>query len=427
MPSLSDAGTAAQVEQHYRWNFIVNLLDVTTFWFGFSLISATTIVPLYISQLSDSPLPIGLAAVIAQASWFLPQLFTANLVERLPRKKPVIVWFGLLLERLPMLLLVLSAVMAVRWPGVALVVFLVGYAWRGFGAGITATSWQDLIARCFPVTRRGRFMGLSLFAGTVAGTGAAALSAWLLDSLPFSRNFAINFAIAAVFLFLSWSFISLTREPEVALRAQRRTGREFAAELPAIMRRDHNFRRFLIARTLLAFGALGTGFVTVAAISRWDIPNSTVGLYTAALLIGQAVATPVFGLLSDRFGHKMTLEMGALAAVIAFGAAWLAPEPIWYFGVFALLGVQNGAIIVAGILVIMEFARPEKRPTYAGLANTTVGLASLAAPLVGAGLAAVLGYDLLFASSAIITLASLLLMHFWVREPRFAATLEPGV
>lgn len=60
----TDAEIAAEVERNYRWNFNVNLLDFTTFFFGFSFISATTVVPLYISTLSDSPLPIGIAAVI---------------------------------------------------------------------------------------------------------------------------------------------------------------------------------------------------------------------------------------------------------------------------------------------------------------------------------------------------------------------------
>lgn len=423
--AVSEAEAASEIEQLYRWNFFVNLLDVTAFWFGFSLISATTIVPLYISQLSDSPLPIGIAAVVAQASWFLPQLFTANAVERLPRKKPVIVWFGLFLERLPMWLFVLSAAIAVRQPTAALVVFLVGYAWRGFGAGITATSWQDLIARCFPVRRRGRFLGISLFAGTLAGAVAAAVSGWLLETYPFSRNFVLNFALAAVFISLSWAFISLTREPAIAARVQRLSGREFAAELPIIMRQDVNFRRFLISRTLLAFGALGTGFITVAAIDRWAVPNSAVAGYTAALLIGQAAATPLFGLLSDRFGHKLTLEIGALAAVFAFALAWLAPTPKWYYAVFVLLGVNTGAIIVAGILVIMEFARAEKRPTYAGLANSAVGIASVAAPLVGAALATI-SYDLLFAASAFISLAALALLRFWVQEPRHTSPDSSG-
>lgn len=413
----SDAEIHAEVERNYRWNFGVNLLDVTSFWFGFSFISATTVVPLYISKLSDSQLPIGIAAVIAQAAWFLPQLLTANIVERLPRKKPVIVRVGFVLERLPVWLLVVSAMVAVRAPLWALVLFLVGYAWRGLGAGFVATSWQDLIARAFPTDRRGRFLGISLFLGTVAGTLAALLSSRLLASFPFATNFTYNFLFAAVFMTLSWFFISRTREPAPASRAPRRSNRQFARELPAILREDSNFREFLVARVVLAFGALGTGFVTVAAVNRWGIPDSMVGGFTAAQLIGQAAATPGFGLLADRFGHKVSLELGALAAALAFALAWLAPGPTWYFGVFALLGAMNGALIVSGILIVLEFGRAEKRPTYAGLANTAVGVARVAAPLFGAALAAV-SYALLFGLSTAVTLLGLGLLHFRVREPR---------
>jgi len=413
----TDIEVKAEVERNYRWNFSVNLLDVTSFWFGFSFISATTVVPLYISKLSSSPLPIGIAAVIAQSAWFLPQLLTANFVERLPRKLPVIVRIGFILERFPVWLLVVSAMVAVTAPMLALVIFLGGYAWRQLGAGLTATSWQDLIARTFPTERRGRFLGLSLFVGTGAGTIAAFISGYLLEAFPFSTNFVFNYLFAAVFMTLSWFFISRTREPRATGRGPRRSNRQFMSELPGIMHQDTNFRRFLVARMLLAFGAFGTGFLTVAAVDRWDIADSVVGGFTAAQLIGQAVATPGLGLLADRFGHKITLELGALAAVFTFIIAWLAPDPTWYFVVFALLGMTNGAIIVSGILIVLEFGRAEKRPTYVGLANTGVGLASLVAPLIGAVLAG-LSYSLLFGMSALITLIALVALHFRVKEPR---------
>ena len=153
--SRSEAEVVAEVEQNYRWNFAVNLLDGASFWFGLSFISSATIVPLFISKLTDSTLAIGLVAVIAQGAWFLPQLFTANLVERLARKKPVVVNLGFFLERLPMWLIVLAAVLAGRSATAALLLFLLGYAWHGLGAGVIATAWQDLLARCFPVARRG--------------------------------------------------------------------------------------------------------------------------------------------------------------------------------------------------------------------------------------------------------------------------------
>ncbi|HSM58184.1 MAG TPA: hypothetical protein VK879_18670, partial [Candidatus Sulfomarinibacteraceae bacterium] len=158
VPPASDEEANAAAERNYRWNFTVNLLDGASFWFGLSFASSSTIGPLFISKLTDSTVAIGLLAVVAQGGWFLPQLFTANAVERLARKKPVVVNLGFFLERLPMWFLIPAALLAPRSGGLALTVFLVSYAMHAVGAGVVATAWQDLIARCFPVEKRGRFL-----------------------------------------------------------------------------------------------------------------------------------------------------------------------------------------------------------------------------------------------------------------------------
>jgi MFS family permease len=85
--------------------------------------------------------------------------------------------------------------------------------------------------------------------------------------------------------------------------------------------------------------------------------------------------------------------------------------------VFVLLGIVHAAVVVPGILVVMEFAIADRRPTYVGIANTGVGLVSIVAPLLGAALATV-GYGWLFGAAALINLAALILFHWWVREPR---------
>jgi len=103
----------------------------------------------------------------------------------------------------------------------------------------------------------------------------------------------------------------------------------------------------------------------------------------------------------------------------AFLIAWLAPEPAWIFAAFVLMGISTGGVIVSGILLVMEFCLPEKRPTYVGLTNTAVGVISLLAPLVGAALAAA-NAGWLFALSALFYALSFAALHWWVREPRFA-------
>ena len=421
IPDRSDDEIAAQVARDYRWNFTVNVLEGAAFWFGFSFASTSTILPLFVSKLTSSPLAIGILAVLAQGSWYLPQIFTANATEKLPRKKPLVINVGFFAERLPTWFWVLAAIVAGFSPAVALILFLVSYAWHGLGAGLIAPAWQDLIARCFPVNRRGRLLGLMTFIGAGVGAIGAAFSAWLLASFAFPVNFVYTFAIAAGAITISWLWLSLTREPVGRVTGPQQSTRQFWKGLPAIVRQDANFRRFLVARSLMAIGGMATGFVTVAAVKRWQIADSTAGVYTAVLLVGQTASNLIIGWLADRYGHKLALELGAMSAFFAFVAAWLAPSAEWFYIVFALLGVTLAALIVSGILVVMEFSEPERRPTYIGIANTGVGLVSLVAPLLGAWLASI-GYSWLFAASAGANLAALLALHWWVKEPRWAGS-----
>ena len=426
-PDTTDVEFNAEVERNYRWNFTFNLLDVASFWIGMSFMSSATIVPLYVSKLTPSALAIGLVAVIANAGWFLPQLFTANSVQGLARKKPVVVNLGFFTERLPLWLLPISALLAVQSPTLALILFFIGYAGHGIGAGVIATAWQDMIARCFPVDRRGRFFGISSFVGSSVGIAAATLSAWLLAMLVFPTNFAVSFALAALFVTMSWAFLSFTREPVQPGSQQRQSNRQFWSNLPQILRNDGNFRNFLAARLLIMAGGIGTGFVTVAAVQKWGIGDGVVGLYTTAMLIGQTIGTLGFGFLADRRGHKIGVELGALASLLAFLIAWLAVQPVWYYVVFLLLGIVTGAMMVSGLMIVFEFSPPKLRPTYTGLTNTSLGVLGIITPLIGAWLAS-MNYDWLFAVGAACSLAGLVVIRWLVREPRWeqpmAGTVE---
>ena len=59
VPLRDEADVTAEMNRNYRWNFVVNVLDGSAFMLGMSFISATTIVPLFLSKLSDSPIPGG--------------------------------------------------------------------------------------------------------------------------------------------------------------------------------------------------------------------------------------------------------------------------------------------------------------------------------------------------------------------------------
>lgn len=183
----------AKVEQgrNFRWNLFFNSFDVIFFMSGASLLSATTILPLFVSKLSDSTVPLAIVAMLAQGGYFIPQLFTANFIERLDHKKPVVVNLGFFSERLPLILLILSPLLALQAPFVALILFLLLYGWFSLGAGVIAPAWQDMIARCFPVERRGRFFGINTFIGTLLGMARQVWRVSYWKRWPFRKTLLI--------------------------------------------------------------------------------------------------------------------------------------------------------------------------------------------------------------------------------------------
>lgn len=424
---MDNSAVQRKVERDYRWNFTVNTLDGASFWFSMSFISPTVILPLFVRHFTHDPLLIGFIPFLTTAGYLLPQLFIANAVERAPRKKFFPVNIGFFLERMPIVLMGPAALLlALTHPTLALVAFFLLYAWFRIGAGVIIVGWQDMIAKIIPVVRRGRFFGITNFIGTGTGIIGAAALPFVLHRFAFPEGFVISFGVAAVFILISWGFLTLTREPAVSSSKPHLSLLQHLRSLPAVVRRDHNFRKYLLAQIVFALGSMATGFLVVYAVKRWNVSDAVAGAYTIALQVGLAVANLVFGFLADRKGHKLTLEIGFILVTLTPLVAILAAGPLWFFPILFMQGAVQAVTFISGVSIVYEFTDAENRGTYIGLANTVPGVSAAIAPLVGGALAAAAGYRLMFAVAAVIGAVSWALLHFAVHEPRTVGSSSGG-
>ena len=408
-----------EIAQNYRWNFLVNSLDGASFWFGMSFISSTIILPLYVSHFTGSPLLIGLIPFLSTAGYLVPQLFTSNAVERAPRKKFFPVTIGFFLERIPIFLLAPTAYfLATSQPVLALAVFLVLYAWHTIGAGMIIVGWQDMIAKIIPMEKRGRFFGITNFLGNGAGILGALAVPFVLDKYTFPLGYVISFALAAALIFLSWVFLSLTREPAVESSKPPVSQLDYLRSLPEILRKDRNFRMYLLSQIVFYLSGMAIGFLAVYAVQTWHMSDATAGGFTVALQIGLSLGNLFFGFFADRKGHKLGLEICLVLSILSLLLAIFAPNPWWFFPIFFLRGAVNGGTFVSGISIVYEFADTENRATYIGLANTLPGVAGAIAPLLGGLLAGAMSYQAMFILAVMIGAAGWILLRFAVREPR---------
>jgi MFS family permease len=408
----------AEIERNYKHNFIVNFFDGTTFWFGVSFIAYRTILPVYISNLTNNEFAIALLSMIVATGWLLPQIFTAKWVQQLPLKKYAPVNVGLWAERLPILLLVPVSWISTISRDLALILSLLLIAWHILGAGAIAVGWQDMLAKIFPTNRRGKFFGITNFGGTATGVLGATTVTWLLNRYEFPYGYTWSFLIGSVFILISWFFLKMTREPVVEPQGPPPTQKEFWSNIPKIIRSDTNFRKFIISQFFTGGGNIAIGFLAVYSIQKWDLPDSQAGVYTVAMLIGQALSNLVFGALADRRGHKLVLEICAFTTAISAIIAAISPHFYWFYVVFFLTGISAAGTMLSGIMIVFEFCQPEIRPTYIGINNTIFGIFAIIMPFLGGWLARIYGYRTMFLVTFLMCAIGLLLLRVWVVDPR---------
>ena len=421
------------------WNFSVSLWDITFITLGISFISRETVVPVLVSQLTDSKLVIGLVPAMWSLGLYLPQLLTANLAESMPYKKPFVMVIGFFLERLPYLLIGLAILFfAVESPTIALIAVLVGIGMAASGAGLGTPPWLDMIAKVIPVRRRGIWLGLGHGLGQLMGVVGAYFVGRILVSRAFPGNFALLFFIAFAFVVISWMGLAATREPVSEVTKKAAPLIRYLGRVITVLKRDINYRRYLISKSMVNLGGMSAGFFAVYGTELFALDGRGVGLLTAVLVGTQAVLNPLCGLLADRVGHKTVLAGAAFFVAVAplsalvIGRAAGAGEaagaaispyavgtvPIGLVITFVFLGTFLAADHTSSLPIILEFSAPEDRPTYIGLTNTLLAPILIGAPVLGGWLAGALGYRALFNVALVVGVMALVLMVFWVREPR---------
>jgi MFS family permease len=407
------------IHRNMRHNMIVNITDGGWYGFGLGFASFVTVIPLFVSTLTDSTVIIGLIASVHWIGWQVPQLFTANRVARLARYKPMALLMTIQ-ERWPFwgLVLVAAALPLIgREIGLALTLLLI--IWQSLGAGFTATPWQSMIAKIIPTERRGTFYGLQSAAANLFSGFTAVAAGVVLHAVAYPLNFMLCFFFAAVSMVLSFAFLAWTREPAVPVaESATRDWRSYLAELRAILRDDPNFRWFVASRALAQFAAVGTSFFTVYAVRRFDMEPQVAGVMTALFLFAQVIASPLLGWLGDRWGHRRMFAIGALLTALSTFLAIAAPDLSWMYIVFALAGLTNSTLWTTGLVMNSEFGTDTNRPYYIGLGNTLLTPATLLAPIIGGALADTLGFNATFTMATLGGLATAALLLIFVRDPR---------
>jgi MFS family permease len=405
------------VVRHFRRNFLVNILDGGFWFFGDSFVAAYTILPVFMSTITDSPVLIGMIPALEGAGWFLPQLFFARYLEGKNRRLPIVLKLGIL-DRLPYLLLALCAFLTLRIkPEIMVAIFLLIYTVKVVSAGLVALPWQELIATVIPVSHRGRYWGLSMIAGKSMGMIGAGIAGLMLTNLAYPKNYGYMFLIGFACSSISYLFLSLNIEPEIE-RAANQSKISIWEKVKEILDEDKNFGTYLVNRGFVFISFMGLGFIAVYGLDRFNLPISYSAVFTGVMLVSEIVGFGVWGMIGDKYGYKRVIEYSNLFIILGLSMLVLAGTVELLYVVFGIISFAHSGEYIADQNIAMEFGEEDKRPTYIGMSKTLVGPFLLVAPIIGGGIAGQWGYQSMFLTALIFSIGGFVIIKFLVKEPR---------
>lgn len=392
--------TCGQLEQR---NYLLGILHGIFVQTGMNLTNPGMVLAVFVRALGGSNALVGLLSAIRFGGWLLPQFLVAGWIQSKPRKVPVVIAMEMVRILVYGGLGGLTYVLGSSHSRLLILLFFVLFTSSRFTAGTGALARLDIVGQCISPARRASFFALRDFFGGACVFGIGFLVQYLLDAAlgpPFPNNFTALFALSSGCFILAAVAFSQIRESPDASRGSQPSLKEQLMRVPALLRQDPIFKRYLLARILLNLTIVIGPFYAVLALDVLGAPESMVGFYLSAMTLA-AISSNLFWQAVDRrrgtpFIVRAASLLTVLTPLLAATLPWLmglAGFTIERYGllpayvftiVFVVAGIGNSGRGIGFISLLLHIAPDEERAHYIGLVNTSLGFVTLLSILSGA-------------------------------------------
>ncbi|MBT8400963.1 MAG: MFS transporter [Rhodothermia bacterium] len=401
-----------------RRNFLLNVLDGALFALGISMVSRSTVLPILVKRIGGGNIAVSLIPVLWFVGHNLPQLLIARRAEREPRKKALLLRTALA-QRLSWLVLALLTFFAVEHvsPAIGLILFFTAFLLAAVASAINMPVWFDMVSRLTPVRLRGRLFALRIILGALLGVLGGWVVEVVLRTFEYPDGFAVLMGAAFAVMMISYVFLALLRETD-AVDTQRQINVDnLFNRIPDILRKEVNFRNFLIAEVMIVVATVAEAFFVVDAIEQFSLPEAFAGRFVIVMAATMVFGSFVFGYVADRYGHRINLIAAAGCMAVACASALTADSVELYYVAFAGLALSLGIQNISRLTIVAELCGERERPTYVALTNLVTTPFLMLGLLAGWG-ADAFGYDAVFLVAGCLSLCAGLWLLAAVRDPR---------
>lgn len=257
------------------------------------------------------------------------------------------------------------------------------FAFISMTQSIMGVSWMSWITEWIPKRIRGKYFGRRNSIMGFATVGFILLAGWVLDFFG-TTVFGFQVLLGIVGVMRLFSFYVLTHIYTPWSRPERQIHEGWFHRF-ARLTKHRVFFHFLVFSAYLGFWFNFIGpFVPLYLNEYLDFPVTRATALLVLANVASALAMPVWGRLTDRYGCKPIIGIGIVLWMVS-NYTWVVVTPAWNWVLYPLWlwgGMVSGAVILGGFNLLLKLAPEESRSAGISVHLMVTSVASAMAPLI---------------------------------------------
>jgi len=355
-------GSQKDIQHNLKCFFV----DGITFAPTMSLISITTVIPYFLSELGASTFQVALATSMTLICVFLTQPFFGYIASKAAKMNKT--FSRILFIQRTLFLLYILLIPVFTYSDTALIaVFLVSWCIYNLFVGSYVVFYAPLVIRLLPPNRRGAVRGIGAAIGALIGAGLSALIPIILGRIAFPYNYMTIFAIGLFFLLANATVFFLMRQSEDMEPNEPMGMTQYIKKMPETIGESPSFRAMILTCLFLAVANALLPYYTLYAIREFSATETDIAILAILATFAGAITQVVLGHVIDKRGPRITTAISAFLLVAAGVLALTTSSLILFFVVWILANLSNSGFQMSASLLLGEVSPPTKLPLYVGV------------------------------------------------------------
>ncbi len=345
-------------------NYFLLFMDNVLFTNAMTFLSITTVITYFLNHLGADTFVISLANALTSIGTFVSQPYFTRRATLLQHK---LIPFAKILFFQRFFLLAFVLVIPIgtsRFPHAMIPLFLVCWGVFNVFTGSYSPFYMSLFAKMVAQERRGRLRGFAGGAANLLALLSVFLIGIVLKSVSYPYNYTLLFVIGAILLLLdAYDFVLMKEPPDETIGTNMDTWR-YIRDVPRILRSNGSFARMVLGFTLLVIAQISLVYYSLYAIRAYHATNAAVAVFTGIAVVGNTLSSVLFGVLADKFSHRLVLQWGAVAGAAAAGVVLTWHSVAGVYVAFALSTVATAAYNMSSSVLVIEKTKHSDIPMY---------------------------------------------------------------